>query len=61
MNKLDIILLLITPLMRTAAALLRNKDANSTGVDDELAEAIEHAITRLEKYQANKNVPGANV
>lgn len=54
MTKLDWILMFILPSMRTAAALLANKDANSTGADDEAAEAINFAVARLEKFQASK-------
>lgn len=50
MNKLDWILIFVIPNMKTAASLLRRKDANSTGVDDEAAEAIEFALARLENY-----------
>lgn len=37
------------PFMRIMAQQLRDKDENSTGADDEAAEAIEYAIGRLEK------------
>jgi hypothetical protein len=52
MNKLKIILLITLPALRVAVELLKNKDENSTGVDDEAAEALAYAITRLEKYLA---------
>jgi hypothetical protein len=48
--KLKIILMFIIPNLRWAAELLRAKDDNSTGFDDEAAEAIDFALTRLEKY-----------
>jgi len=50
MSKLDWILAFVIPNLNSAAILLRRKDANSTGADDEAAEAIEYALTRLEKY-----------
>lgn len=48
--KLKFILYMLLPLLKSSAQLLRDKDENSTGVDDEAAEAIEHALERLEKY-----------
>lgn len=54
MSKLSWVLFFILPGLRTAAQLLRTKDADSVGADDEAAEAIEYAITRLERYQATK-------
>lgn len=50
--KLRFILALVLPLMTTAAELLASKDENSTGADDEAAEAIRFAIERLQKYLA---------
>lgn len=48
--KLKLIISLLLPLLNTAATLLRDKDENSTGVDDEAAEAIAHTIERIQKY-----------
>lgn len=48
--KLKMVLSFLLPMMSMAASLLRDKDSNSTGVDDEAAEAIEHTITRLNNY-----------
>lgn len=44
----------ILPNLRSLAAWLRQKDENTTGGDDEAAEAIDYAVTRLEKYLASK-------
>jgi hypothetical protein len=54
MSKLDWILLFVMPPLQTAAQLLADRDANSTGADDEAAEAIRYAIDRLQKFQAKK-------
>ncbi len=40
----------VIPNLRSAAAFLRRRDENSTGIDDEAAEAMEFAITRLEAW-----------
>lgn len=48
--KLKLIISLLMPLLVTAAALLRDKDENATGLDDEAAEAIDYAIERIQKY-----------
>jgi len=40
----------ILPNLRSLAAFLRLKDENSTGADDEAAEAIEYTVARLEAY-----------
>jgi hypothetical protein len=42
----------IIPNLRSLATWLRMKDENTTGADDEAAEAIEYALSRLEKYLA---------
>lgn len=44
----------ILPNLRSLAAYLRQKDENSTGADDEAAEAIDYTVTRLEKYLASE-------
>ena len=41
---------MLLPLLNTAAEMLAIKDENSTGADDEAAEAIRFAIERLQKY-----------
>jgi len=42
----------VIPNLRSAAAYLRLKDADSTGSDDEAARAIDIAIDALEKWLA---------
>lgn len=39
---------------RMIASQLREKDANSTGRDDEAAEAIDYAISRVENFLKSK-------
>ncbi len=48
--KLRFILALLLPLLHQAANLLRQKDENSTGFDDEAADAIDYALNALQKY-----------
>lgn len=48
--KLKFILLMILPPMKFAIQQLREKDENSTGFDDEAAEALDYAVKRLEAY-----------
>jgi hypothetical protein len=48
--KLKLILSLLLPLARTAVQLLRDKDENSTGLDDLAADQLDAAITSLEHY-----------
>lgn len=48
--KLKLILSLVLPLLKSATQLLRDKDENTTGVDDEAADAIDYALDRLQKY-----------
>lgn len=45
----------IIPNLRSLAQWLRMRDANSTGADDEAANAIDYALSRLEEYL---NAPG---
>jgi hypothetical protein len=52
MSKKLWIQIFVLPNMKSLAAWLRFKDENSTGGDDETAEAIDYAIARLEKYLA---------
>jgi len=40
----------VIPNLRSAAAYLRMRDVNSTGADDEAADAIDYSIDRLERY-----------
>jgi len=42
----------ILPNLRSLAAYLRVKDENSTGADDEAADAIDYTVERLDKYLA---------
>lgn len=44
------ITIFILPNLKSLAAWLRTKDENTTGGDDEAAEAIDYAVSRLEKY-----------
>jgi hypothetical protein len=53
MNKKMWLAIFLLPAMRSGTALLRNLDANSTGGDDEAAEAIDFAIARLDKWLAS--------
>lgn len=48
--KLRFILAMVIPLLHQAAQLLRQKDENSTGIDDEAANAIDYALDALQKY-----------
>jgi hypothetical protein len=48
--KLKIILSMLLPIARVAVQLLRDKDGNSTGVDDIAADQLDAAIGSLEKY-----------
>lgn len=48
--KLKFILMFILPLLGQAAELLRNKDEDSTGVDDEAAKILDAAVTALAVY-----------
>jgi len=48
--KLKLILSLAIPLIQSAIQLLRDKDENSTGVDDEAADALDYALERVKKY-----------
>lgn len=48
--RLQIILALLRPLIEAAINLLRMKDDNSTGFDDEAAEGLQYALERLLKY-----------
>ena len=50
MSKLQLILMIVQPSLSVAAQILRSKDTNSTGPDDEVAEAIEHLLTRIQNY-----------
>lgn len=57
MNKSFWIQIFIIPNLRSLAAWLRYKDQDGTGVDDEAAEAIEYAISRLEYYLSSGENP----
>lgn len=59
MNKFWWIQIFILPNLRSAAAYLRTRDANSTGGDDEAAEAIEYAVARLEAWINAGSTPTA--
>jgi hypothetical protein len=51
--KIQILVFVLLPSLRTLAALLAAKDDNDTGLDDEAANALNFAATRLEKYQTD--------
>ena len=40
----------LLPNLRSAAAYLRSRDANSTGTDDKAADAIDAAVDLLQKW-----------
>jgi hypothetical protein len=40
----------VIPILNSAVAFLRSKDANYTGADDDAADAAEVAVVALEKY-----------
>lgn len=48
--KLKFILSMLIPVMKTAVQMLRDKDENSTGFDDEAAKALDAALDALAKY-----------
>lgn len=50
MTKKFWIQIFILPNLRSLSVWLRLKDENSTGADDEAAEAIDYALARLERY-----------
>ena len=52
MNKKAYIQFFVLPSIRSVAAYLRFKDADSTGKDDEAARAIDIAVTALESWLA---------
>lgn len=52
MSKLQLIIMIIQPSLTVAAQILRSKDTNQTGPDDEIAEAIEHLLKRIQNYLA---------
>lgn len=51
--KLKLVLAMLIPTMRLAVSFLREKDENSTGLDDIAADQLDAAITSLEKYTAS--------
>lgn len=50
MNKLIWLQFMALPMMQSAVQVLKMRDSNSTGADDEAAKAIEAAIAALEIY-----------
>jgi hypothetical protein len=50
MSKFKLIAMIALPSLSVLAALLETKDENPTGVDDELAAALKHLISRLQLY-----------
>jgi hypothetical protein len=54
MSKKFWIQIFVLPNLRSLAAWLRVKDENSTGLDDEAADAIDYTVARLEKYLASE-------
>lgn len=51
--KLKFVLSMLVPLLRTSIELLRNKDDNSTGADDEAAKILDAALDALSQYLAS--------
>jgi len=49
----------ILPNLRSVAAYLRLRDENSTGADDEAADAIDYAVDRLEQWLNAPDAPSA--
>lgn len=47
----------IVPALRLIAARIRRRDANTTGLDDEAAAALEYAVERLERWIAPEGLP----
>lgn len=56
-SRLDIVLEIAKPTMRSAAGMLRRKDANTTGKDDMAADAITFAIDMLDAVQNGEPIP----
>ena len=50
MNKFKLIAMIALPSLSVLAAMLANKDEGDSGVDDELAAAINHLVGRLNLY-----------
>ena len=50
-EKLINVLTMILPLVAAGAAILRNRDSNNTGPDDEVAALLEHVIERTSHYE----------
>lgn len=48
--KLTIILSFLIPMLDGAAAMLENVDANTTGVDDQVAKVLRSAAAALREY-----------
>lgn len=48
--KLKFILMFVLPLLNQAAELLRNKDEDSIGADDEAAKILDSAVAALSVY-----------
>ena len=50
MNIKFVILIILLPNMRVVSSWMRNKDLNDTGIDDEVADALDFAIQKIEKW-----------
>jgi hypothetical protein len=48
--KIKLILSMLIPLMNMSVTILRDKDDNSTGLDDAAANQIEAAIKSIQEY-----------
>jgi len=48
----------VIPNLKSAAMYLRLKDENTTGADDEAADAIDYAVSKLEKWVNTPDAPG---
>jgi hypothetical protein len=55
--KLKLILSMLLPIASIAVQLLRDKDENSTGIDDIAADQLDTAIESLRKYLAPATEP----
>lgn len=48
--KLQFVIALLVPLLKSAASLLESVDDNSTGIDDQAAKLLRSAAAGLEEY-----------
>lgn len=50
MSKFKLIAMIVLPSLSVLSAILKSKDANDSGIDDETAHAIDLVVTRLQAY-----------